>query len=187
MMESTEDLMMESTWMAADQLTPAPWNFKTDGDAELRERFTRSLQHGVTPLHVAECVENLGVIEVCDGNHRLVALLALGITNVAVFDHGPLSLAERQAIGVRYNGRWFTEETLPLAECLQNIDTELPELSDSFAYSSVEFNRMLATLNVDLDATSVDPPDIPASEPAPSREKKIKTVECPHCGKEFNL
>ena len=184
--------MLEPIWLDATVLRSAPWNYKTDGGEELRERFRRSLEQGVTPLHVAK-VEGEDAYEVCDGNHRLEELRAIGAKRILCFTHGELPLAERKALAVRYNAQWFHAETVPLAECLRDITEAIPGIEDTLSYDEVDLSRMIAALNIDLASNDAAPLDDEEEElPGPRKghtrkEKSVKVIECPHCGREFNV
>ena len=189
---------LQSKSLSINWLFPAPWNFKAEGDDSTKRRLVESLRRGVTPLHVAQYAEKpegANAYEVCDGNHRLGALRSLGVRRVRVYDHGRLALAERKEIAVRYNVPWFAIETVPLAECLQELDAIL-DVPEALPIDDIELSRLLATLNVDLSAALGEGGDDdddgapgPSSVPKATvrKARDVTTVTCPHCGKTFNL
>jgi len=181
-------------WIDTADLVKAPWNFKAAAtDPELVTRFKASLERGVTPLQAAERTEEPGVYEICDGNHRLDALCEMGFKKILVFDHGKKTLAQRKELGLRHNGEWFFAEAIPLAECLRDvIDATDDAVIETLSYDEPELDRLLAVLNIDLNPVVSDD-DLLGSGTEKSeagkvrKEKSVKTVECPHCGKAFNL
>ena len=181
-------------WFDIGDVKKAPWNFKADAtDPELVTRFKASLERGVTPLQVAQREEERDVYEVCDGNHRLDALREMGVLRILAFNHGLKTIAERKELGLRYNGEWFFPEAVPLAECLRDVIEATEELViPTLSYDEPELDRLLAVLNIDLTPLP-DNDDLLGGEGASSvagkvrKEKSVKTVECPHCGKAFNL
>ena len=183
--------MMETTLVDVALLSQAPWNYKAEPDADLLARFAKSMEHGITPIHVATCLESPEISEVCDGNHRLAYIKEAfpEATKIPVFNHGVCTLAERQQIAVRYNAQWFTELAIPLAECLKHIDTDIPDAVLSLPYSEPEWDRAIAALNVDLSPPPSDEEDWddkPTESPTVRKEKSVKTIVCPECGATFN-
>jgi len=193
-MDTPGPFLSKLAWIDTDDLQKAPWNFKAAAtDPELINRFKASLERGVTPLQAAEREEEPGVYEICDGNHRLDALCEMGFKKILVFDHGKKTLAQRKELGLRYNGDWFFAEAIPLAECLRDvIEATDDTVIETLSYDEPELDRLLAVLNIDLNTVDGDDDLLGGADTKPEagkvrKEKSVKTVECPHCGKAFNL
>lgn len=179
------------TFLPVKKIHTAPWNFKLEGDDDLNARFDESLQRGkITPLHVATCAESKSVpkrIEACDGNHRVLRLRHLGVTRVAVWNHGELTLAQRQEVAMRYNGAWFPLHTGNLNEVIKNLSDVLPEAFEGLALTAADIDHAMASLKVDTHtAVFDDDEEEPLAEVQPKRvPEKQQKIKCPHCKKEF--
>jgi len=182
-------LLHKITWCDTDNLHIAPWNWKPlHVDEDVAARFQESLKKGVTPLHVAECEEEPDTLEICDGNHRYAALRALGLKKLPVYHHGKLTRAERMDLAVRLNGTWFISETISLAQCLREITEAMPDAEDALPQDANELTRLLATLNMDLPEQEFPAEKKQAAPKARGgRVSNVKTIVCPHCGKEFSV
>lgn len=182
---------VDVSWMDVSTLQCAEWNFKSAGDDDDQQRFEQSLKRSVvTPLHVATCAEDKKVTEIIDGAHRFKHLVQLGAKKLPVIHHGVLTIAERKEAALRYNGAWFSIETLPLAECLSDVRTGIPDAEFSLPYSTAEFDQAVAAMHMDAEADLVFEDDDDEEELAPPKKKKkasVQTLECPHCHKKFNL
>lgn len=198
MSKASDVTILEISYLPITALEEAQWNPKEENDPEKFDRFVSSLKRGVTPIHVCRRAEDpqSDIAEVCDGNHRFRGLKRLGVKAVPVFDHGRKTLAERKEINLRYDGWEFASNMVSLAECLQEVTSNLPDFVMASPFSELETHQLLATLNFDVEVlhtpayTESDDEEEEAVEPAPAKVKpraSVKVVTCPHCGAELNL
>jgi hypothetical protein len=109
-----------------EELVPAPWNWKKEGEGERIEKFIKSIERDRSAgvLAVRELGKNR--YEVIDGNHRLTALKQLKWKEVPCENFGPLSLAEAMTTARRRNFDWFDDDVLKYAKAFGNIVQEIP-------------------------------------------------------------
>lgn len=114
--------------VAVSELVPAEWNPKAAGSDEVMERLVNSIvedkSYGVPAVRKLKD----GRVEVIDGNHRLAAIVRLGLEVVRVEDFGDISKAKAILIAHRRNAQWFEEDQLAMANLL--IEDVLPEYED---------------------------------------------------------
>ena len=200
--ESTDTLaermfLSAPQWYGIDFLRPSCVQYKVPLSDDAFARFAASLKNGVAAIHIAECKESLGTLEICDGNHRYAALLRLGVKRVLAYHHGILSRDARLALSIRLNAEWFPIESTPFAECLKEIIDADSTALDSMPFDEVEVDRLIMALNVDLtvghsksskkaavDEEEESPVGVTHTAPA---KRLGKTIECPECGATFNL
>lgn len=163
------------------------WAIKTTFvNEEERERFTESVKTGYTPLHVAECEEAPGVYELVDGVHRFDVLES--VPTIPCYNHGKKTIVERKALAVRF--AWnFTRDNAAFAEALRDIQEIDSTLLVWSPLEESEVNRLIAELNIDLAIFDDDEEEEapPKKEARVTKTKSVKSIECPHCGKSFNV
>ena len=129
-------------------LKPAPWNYKHD-DAKQAEALMENLRANgqVVNLNVRELPE--GGYEIIDGNHRLVALLALKVKKAFVYDHGPLTEAEAQRVAVEINETRFPNDNEEFARIMENLKNEfgLEELLMTMPFTDIELDRLQQSID----------------------------------------
>lgn len=182
-------------------LSAPDWNYKTEGDEESLARFEQSLLAGkMTPLHAAACAESPGRIEVFDGAHRLGICRKHRLKKVPIWNHGTLTLAQRQRLSLQYNGAWFGTEAVKLAEALEIVLEEQPNAADMLPFDSIELDQAIAALNLDADLNfsgeDDDEEELVVSKKRTAKNdskhntkatKKATRIECPQCKHKFNV
>lgn len=151
----------------------APWNPKEAGSdeqiARLRESIKADRSAGV--LIVRQKPD--GRYEVLDGNHRLVALRDLNISNVPVLDYGKISDAEAALVNYRLNAYWFETDSKQAAQliktAMESLSIDADELSKMTPMTAEEIRAIQQSAAFDWD-TLKKPDD--AAAPA-------KTVQLP--------
>lgn len=103
-----------------DQLVKAKWNYKTEGSPEIIKKLIQSAtyQKSIGIPAVREIGKDK--YEVIDGNHRLDALLMMGVKEIQVENFGKISKAEAVLIAKQRNTVWFEDDTIKFAELFRD-------------------------------------------------------------------
>lgn len=115
--------------VAVRQLRRATWNYKR-GDrgraAKLRASLERNRQ--VENLVVRDVLPE-GTMEVVNGNHRLAALRALGITRARVFNLGEVSQEEAMRVALETGEIRFDADAAKLAAVVASVREKYSDAS----------------------------------------------------------
>ena len=167
------------TFMPVENLVEAPWNYKMT-EPEKMGRFLSSLRRNgfIYPLVVAQRAEEPenDLFEVCDGNHRLQALVTDGsLAEIPVIDLGRLSSEERKRVGVELNEWEFKTNLLDYAAIVQELSATFPDLPMTFPLdqgdidglerlAKLENEKLLALVEAEIDKETgeveVDAPEV---------------------------
>lgn len=154
--------------LAPNQLTPNPWNtniVSPENQHKLEESVKR---FGIfKPILVRELSD--GTLQIIGGEHRWDAAKSLGHSEVPVVNLGRISDKKAKEIGLVDNGRYGADDTLQLANLLEDLGVSAEELAGFMPYSESDFNSIFSSVNISLD--DLDLPDeseipaIPATKP----------------------
>lgn len=179
-----------------ENLTLAPWNYKTDDDRLQAKLVANMKRNGQVENLIVREMDG-GVYEVINGNHRLKAMLELGYENVVCCNLGKISDAKAKRIAVETNETKFGTDSIKLAQTIRDMgdEFEVEDLLESLPFQKSELENFDGLLNFDWDAFSTDPgaiPDEEGSHPDDSDPEKTsvetkRKVTCPHCGKSFEI
>lgn len=113
-----------------------------------------------------------GTLEILGGEHRTACAVDMGIEQVPIVNFGELSDRDAKEIGLVDNGRYGSDDTLGLAQLLEDLGNR-EELASFLPYTDAEFDSIFSATTIDLDGLEVnDEPLRTSSTPSP---KAIQT------------
>ena len=156
------------------QLTPNPWNSNVvspANEAKLEESIKR---HGMfKPVIVREMED--GSLQIIGGQHRAQAAQRMGVENIPVVNLGRISEKKAKEVGLLDNGRYGSDNTLQLAELLEELGTP-DELAVFMPFSETELTSIFSSVNISLDDLDIDGSDddddavMPKSKPTQTHQ-----------------
>jgi ParB-like chromosome segregation protein Spo0J len=162
------------------KLTPAPWNYKVR-DAFLAEKLEANIRrNGQVENLIVRRLNDSGLWEVVNGNHRLEAFHALKLMSAMCFDLGEIPEVQAKRIALETNETHFEDDPEKLARMVGDIISASPnaaELIATLPYTDSQLDQM--RLMNDFDWRAALPPEPDAGEGAP-------IVKCPACGELFH-
>lgn len=114
-----------------------------------------------------------GTLEIIGGEHRWRAAQKIGYTHVPVVNLGSVPDAKAKEIMLVDNGRYGEDDTLALAELLQDMGNA-DEILSFLPYSTHELDAIFSATSIALDDLDSDSDDIPDLSSAAS-SKPLKT------------
>lgn len=166
--------------LAPDQLTPNPWNTNVVSP-ENQHKLEASIDRlGVfKPIVVRELSD--GQLQIIGGQHRWEAAQTLGHSEIPVVNLGRLSDKKAKEIGLVDNGRYGADDTLQLANLLEDLGLDAGELSSFMPYSESDFASIFSSVNISLDDLDLpDDAEIPATPAAkPPQTHQIMRFKVP--------
>ena len=171
---STEDLKV--VYKQASKLIPYALNSRTHSDDQITQVASSIQEFGFTnPILIDE---QCGIIA---GHGRLMASKKLGIENVPTITLAGLSEAQKKAYVIADN-----QLAINAGWDLETLKVEVDRLNDlAFDLDLLGFSDgVLADL-----ANLIEPDFDPASEDDQGKLDELdpKWINCPHCGKEFDM
>lgn len=142
--------------LAPDRLHPNPWNTNVvspENQAKLEQSIKRLGMFKPIVVRVRED----GDLEIIGGQHRWEAARALGLKEVPVVNLGVTSDKKAKEIGLVDNGRYGADDTLQLAELLDELGVSSEELASFMPYSESDFASIFSSVSISLD--DLDLPD----------------------------
>lgn len=139
-----------------DRLSPNPWNTNVvspENQAKLEQSVKR---FGMFKPVVVRQLED-GTLEIIGGEHRWEAAKSLGLKEIPVVNLGQTSDKKAKEISLVDNGRYGADDTLQLAELLEDIGVGAEELSGFMPYSESDFASIFSSVNIALDDLDIDP------------------------------
>jgi len=125
-----------------DAIEPNGWNPNRQDDETFAKELESIKRFGfISPL----IVRRLGdIYEIIDGEHRWKAAMRLGLTELPVFDIGPISDHEARQLTIVLNELRGKPEQAKLGELLRGLLTEssIDELIQVLPYSKDEFGTI---------------------------------------------
>lgn len=168
----------------------AEWNYKEQNNfvlGKLKANLSRNGQ--VENLIVREIGTNDSgekLYECVNGNHRLEALIALGIETAACYDLGKISEARAKRIAVETNETRFKTNEVKLGGLLEEATKEwgFDDVLETTPYDEAHLEKMMSLSPAHItDDPALDPSKM-EDAPAPS-DSGGRFRECPKCGHEF--
>lgn len=156
-----------------DQLEPNPWNTNVvspENQHKLEESIRR---FGLfKPIVVRELQD--GSRQIIGGEHRYEAARSLGYSEIQVVNLGRIDDKKAKEISLVDNGRYGADDTLQLAELLEQIGVGADELSSFMPYSESDFASIFSSVNISLDDLDLpdeaEIPKTPATKPVQTHQ-----------------
>lgn len=165
--------------LAPEQLSPNPWNTNIV-DAGNMQKLEASIERfGMfKPVVVRETDDGLQII---GGQHRWEAAKSLKYNEIPVVNLGRISDKKAKEISLVDNGRYGADDTLQLAELLENIGVGAEELASFMPYSESDFASIFSSVNISLDDLDLpDEDDYPKSAaPKPAQTHQVMRFKVP--------
>ena len=122
-----------------------------------------------------------GDLEILGGQHRVQAAIDLGFETVPVFNVGAIVDIKAKKIGLADNGRYGTDDSIQLANILDEIGT-VEEICSILPMQDEDLQVIMRAINLNLDDLDLDDEIVnenTAEEPTETRksEKPSKTHE----------
>lgn len=166
--------------LAPQRLTPNPWNTNVVSPENQQKLEASITRFGMfKPIVVREVGD--GDLQIIGGQHRWEAAQALKMAEVPVVNLGRLSDKKAKEISLVDNGRYGADDTLQLAELLEDIGVGAEELSSFMPYSESDFASIFSSVNISLDDLDLpDEDEIPKSaSPKPAQTHQIMRFKVP--------
>lgn len=149
-------------------LKPNPWNTNVvspENQHKLEESIKRFGMF--KPIVVRELQD--GVLQIIGGEHRWDAARSLGYKEVPVANLGRIDDRKAKEISLVDNGRYGADDTLQLAEMLEQLGVAADELATFMPYSESDFASIFSSVNISLDDLDLpddaEIPKTPATKP----------------------
>jgi ParB family transcriptional regulator, chromosome partitioning protein len=162
--------------IATSKLIKAGWNYKID-NSKMLEKLTQNIKkNGQIENIIVREIED-GNYEVVNGNHRLEALVNLGIDKVYCFNLGDISIEQAKRIAIETNETRFDADQFSLSEILK-------ELVDTYNIEEIEITMPFTTGEIEdlLKITEFSLPEEDNPLDGEPKEKEPKVNVCPNCG-----
>jgi ParB family chromosome partitioning protein len=136
-------------------LSPNPWNTNVVSP-ENQQKLEASIERfGMfKPIVVRETDAGLQII---GGQHRWEGSKSMKLAEVPVVNLGRISDKKAKEISLVDNGRYGADDTLQLAELLDDIGVGAEELASFMPFSESDFASIFSSVNISLD--DLDLPD----------------------------
>jgi len=115
-----------------------------------------------------------GELEIVGGEHRWGSAKRTGMTRVPYTNLGKISDKVAREIGLVDNGRYGSDDSLRLAELLDDLKIDSMELAEFLPYTSTDFDNIFSSVSITLDDLDLDADDEKPSKPA---EKPVQTSQ----------
>ncbi len=156
---------LTSNWktIKIKNLVKADWNYKKE-DSERSKKLVKNLERNGQIVNL--CVRKLktGLWEVVDGNHRLDALVSVGMDSAICYDFGVISQTDAMRIAIEVNETRYESDVLKLASIFDDLKVEYSqeELLETIPFSAEDFEHFAALQEFNwedpiLDNSGVDP------------------------------
>jgi ParB-like chromosome segregation protein Spo0J len=119
-----------------------------------------------------------GGFEILGGEHRAASAERLGLTEVPIFNLGPISDKEAKEISLADNARYGSDDALQLAAILEDIG-DAEDIQSYLPYTESDLTSIFASTNIaldDLDLDDLEPGKEETPEPAATKTPKTHTV-----------
>lgn len=154
------------------ELVANPWNtnmVSPENQQKLEESIKRFGMF--KPIVVRDTDEGLQII---GGQHRWEAAVSLGHADVPVINLGRISDKKAKEISLVDNGRYGADDTLQLAQLLEDIGVAADELASFMPFSESDFASIFSSVNISLDDLDLpdeaELPKTPASKPVQTHQ-----------------
>lgn len=133
-----------------ERLQPNPWNTNfcsPDSEAKLDAAIQRF--GFFKPITVREIAGDS--YEILGGEHRWEAAKRLGLTEIPVFNLGPIDDQRAKEISIADNARYGADDTLMLAELMREI-SENAEVQEFLPYTESDLASLFSATTIALDS-----------------------------------
>lgn len=162
----------------------ASWNYKTD-DPEVMEKLKTALKKRGQIVNLIVAPIEDGMYLCCNGNHRVDAMKAIGMTEAMCCDVGAITQAQAELIAIETNELSFENDEVRLSGLLKHIseDISIEEMIETTPFDITSVTSHIRNLDFE---TSEDNKD--EEKPEDIKEKEIDEdnidvdKECPSCG-----
>lgn len=152
-------------------LRPNPWNTNVvtpENEAKIDASLKRLGMF--KPVIVRELAD--GTLEILGGEHRKDSAIRIGMGEVPIINLGSISDKKAKEIGLVDNGRYGNDDTLQLAQLLEELGTA-EEMASFMPYSDGDLASIFASTNIALD--DLDLPDDDDAAPMLPKERAVQT------------
>ena len=120
------------------------------------------------------------LLQIIGGQHRWESAKRVGIKKVPIINLGTISEEKAKEISLVDNGRYGQDDTLRLAELLNNMGN-LEEITEFMPFDEEELNSIFASSEVDLDNLEIEIDDLeePVSLKKPPQTHQIFRFKIP--------
>ena len=128
--------------VALDKIRPNAWNPNVQDEATFRRELASIRRFGFVDPIIVRLVDD--AYEIIDGEHRWKAAAELGLTEVPVFDIGPISEHEARQLTVVLNELRGKPQEKKLADLLRGLlaQSTIDELVEVMPYTKDEFAKV---------------------------------------------
>lgn len=141
---------MRTTMVDPHELRPNPWNTNSVAPDNM-EKLKRSISDlGFCTAVVVRQLDS-GELEILGGQHRTQAAIALGIERIPVVNLGEIEENRAKKIGLVDNSRYGTDDSLSLAQLLDDIGVDRSELAGFLPMDENEIDAVFSAADIDLD------------------------------------
>lgn len=164
---------MDTKSLNPKSLAPNPWNTNRVGPDNMRKLKKSITDLGfVTAVVVRELAD--GTLQILGGHHRVEAAIELGLKEVPVINLGQVPDAKAKKIGLVDNSRYGTDDTIQLAQLLEEIGESTEDLATILPFTEADFDIVRRSVDIDLDDLQLDMPE-DDEEP----EERVERAEKP--------
>lgn len=165
--------------LAPERLSPNLWNVNVVAPEQQHKLEASIKRFGMFKPIVVREID--GALEIIGGQHRWEAAKSLGMTEVPVVNLGRVNDKKAKEISLVDNSRYGADDTLQLAELLEDIGVGTEELASFMPYSESDFASIFSSVNIsldDLDLSSDDEVPI-SSAPKPAQTHQVVRFKVP--------
>ena len=116
-----------------------------------------------------------GELEIIGGQHRWQAAQRLGLTEIPYTNLGKIDDNRAKELGLVDNGRYGADDSIRLAELLDDLKLSASELASFMPYSETDFKSIFASSSIELD--DLDIPDEETSAPVLPTAKPVQSTQ----------
>lgn len=159
-------------------LQPNPWNTNRvtpENKVKLRRSIT---DLGFVSVVVVRELAN-GSLQILGGQHRNEQAIELGMKEVPILNLGRIEDKKAMKIGLVDNSRYGSDDTIGLAQLIEEIGLSSEQLAEFMPFSQADFDVISKSVDIDLDELDMivdeDDEEDPADE-RPARQAKTHDV-----------
>ena len=165
--------------LSPERLSPNPWNTNVVSP-ENQQKLEASIERfGMFKPIVVREID--GGLQIIGGQHRWEGSVSMKLAEVPVVNLGRISDKKAKEISLVDNGRYGADDTLQLAELLDDIGVGAEELASFMPFSESDFASIFSSVNISLDDLDLpDDDEVPASAaPKPAQTHQIMRFKVP--------
>lgn len=157
-------------------LKPNPWNPNSVSPANL-VKLRKSIEDlgFVTAVVVRSLAD--GSLQILGGQHRTEVALDMGLKKIPVLNLGPIDDIKAKKIGLIDNSRYGTDDSIPLAKLLEEIQADTPDLTTFLPIQSEDLQVIMRAVDINLDDLEVKPGGDGEEDPAPTDGRVERPIQ----------